>query len=292
MWRFVQVTDTHIGATRDGQRNNLIISSMMPDVIRCLAKDLQSITPDFILATGDISAETSRDAMFAARDLLDSLGIAYYPVGGDADFAREKGREWFVDAFHARLPIRDTVYSFTHKGLHFVILDPWWRWPDGTLCPSLDGLKGDYSWQLPPHQLEWLENDLNRFSHLPTILAMHCPAIEPPKRFKTLRFPDKAVLENRDLLMEVVRRHRQVRVLFSGHAHMNYIVSERNLVHIVTASLSEFPIEYRVVDVFNDHLSISTRGLTNETFAKSSLLSQETPKGEEADRIIDIPLMF
>lgn len=52
----------------------------------CLAKDLKALAPDFILATGDIVSKQTREAMFEARDLMDSLGIPYYPMGGNHDF--------------------------------------------------------------------------------------------------------------------------------------------------------------------------------------------------------------
>ena len=84
MWRFVQISDQHLGSQIDGQWNNRFLCSMMPDVIRCLKRDLTGLQPEFILATGDLSSQQTRDAMFAARDLLDSLGFPYYPMGGQS----------------------------------------------------------------------------------------------------------------------------------------------------------------------------------------------------------------
>ena len=290
MWRFVQVTDTHIGGTEDRDGSNRVICTLMPDVIRCLRKDLTEVSPDFVLATGDIATEQTRDAIFAARDLLDSLGIRYYPVGGDADFARDGGRDWFVDAFQAQLPVRDTVYSFTHKGLHISVLDPWWRWPDGTLSPSLDGLVGNYCWQIPPHQFEWLEHDLTAHAELPTLIALHCPAVDVPPRLKARGCAEKGHLGNRGLLFKLLERHKQVKAIFSGHAHMNFIAKEGDLTHIVTAGLAEYPVEYRVISVFADRLEVSTQGLSDESFAAHSLIGENHwGTGEDCDRRAVIP---
>ncbi len=104
----------------------------------------------------------------AARDYMESLGVPYYPMGGNHDFVLPESRDWFLEAFAHRLPKQDTVYSFTHKGLHFCVLDPWWVWGDDSLCPAseasvrenLDVSLNGARWAVPPHQFAWLEADL------------------------------------------------------------------------------------------------------------------------------------
>ena len=131
---------------------------MMPDVMQCLRNDLAGIKPNFILATGDISSHQTRDAMFASRDLMDSLGFPYYPMGGNHDFVLEDSRKWFLEAFHAQLPTQSTVYSFDYENLHFAVLDPWWKWSDDSLSEVSEkaiaeklekDLKGA-RWSVPP----------------------------------------------------------------------------------------------------------------------------------------------
>ena len=97
MWRFVQLTDPHLASRRDGEWNNGFLCTMMPDVMACLRRDLAALAPEFILATGDICSHQTRAAMFEARDLMESLGIPYYPMGGNHDFVLEDSRDWFVE---------------------------------------------------------------------------------------------------------------------------------------------------------------------------------------------------
>jgi len=265
---------------------------MMPEVVSCLRRDLAKLEPDFLLVTGDIVSHQSRDATYASRDLLDSLGIPYYPTGGNHDFLSEAARARFVEAFGAHLPDGDTVYSFTHKGLHFCILDPWWKWSDGTLCASSEqsvAEKIDFTlegarWALPPHQFAWLESDLEEHTE-PTIIAMHYPAIPIPRRMHRPGMKDAGRLDNGDLLIELLLRFPQVKAIFSGHVHMNFIEPRNGLVHIVTSSLPEYPTEYRDVRVFADRLEISTLGLSDESFAARSLIpGHEWIAGERPDR--------
>ncbi|HPC16027.1 MAG TPA: metallophosphoesterase [Candidatus Hydrogenedentes bacterium] len=299
MWRFVHLTDTHLGSMVDGEWNNRFLCTMMPDVMRCLRRDLAKINPDFILVTGDIASHHSRDAVFAARDLLDSLGFPYYPMGGNHDFLSERMREWFLDAFHARLPGGDTVYSFTHKNLHFCVLDPWWKWRDDSLCPVAEASLHDAGgismhgarWAMPPHELAWLENDLAEHAAGPVVIATHYPAIGIPRRLRRAGLCDAGHLDNGEILLDICRRHPHVKAIFSGHVHMHIIESCDGLTHVVTGSMPEFPCEYRDVHVYDNRIEIHTCALSNTSFANRSLIpGHDYTAGMPQDRRATISL--
>jgi len=272
---------------------------MMPEVIACLRKDLARLQPDFILATGDICSTQTRDAMFAARDLMDSLHVPYYPMGGNHDFVVEQSRAWFLDAFQAHLPTRDTVYTFAYKNLRFCVLDPWWKWSDGTLCPvsearvasRMDSTLEGARWAVPPHQFAWLEDELASHPDVPTMVATHYPAVSIPGRMCRDGMQDAGHLDNGGLLIEILMRHPQVKAVFSGHVHMHFVERTGQLAHVVTGALPEFPTEYRDVSVYEDRLEIKTCGLSNARFAQRSLLPGRVwTAGEASDRSTVIPL--
>ena len=299
MWRFVQLSDPHLGSTVDGEWNNRFLCSMMPDVMLCLKKDLAKLEPDFILATGDISSHQTRDAMFAARDLMDSLGFPYYPMGGNHDFVNEHSRKWFLEAFHAHLPGKSTVYSFDHKNLHFSVLDAWWKWSDGaisevseeTVAQNQEKNLNGARWELPPHQLEWLDDDLSKHAGTPTIVTNHYPAIPIPDRLRHAGMRDGGCLENGADLIALVKNHPQVKALFAGHVHMHFIERENGLTHVTTGALPEYPTEYREIQVFDDRLEVLTRGLSDSSFSARSLIpGREWTTGDEQDRRATIPL--
>jgi Icc protein len=297
MWRFLHLTDMHLGSAIDGQWNNRFLCSAMPDVMRCLKRDLAKLKPDFLLVTGDISSQQSRDGIFAARDFIDDLQIPYYPLGGNHDFVSEASRDWFMEAFEAHLPNSDSVYSFTHKGLHFCVLDPWWKWDDDTLCPFCqNGAEPDPAssagrWAIPPHEFAWLEEDLEENAKVPTVLAVHYPAVPIPSRLARPGMRDAGHLENADMLFEVLTRHPQVKAVFSGHLHMNFIQRQDGVIHIVTSAMPEFPIEYRDVQVHPDRMEISTLGLSDAGYATQSLLpGNDWTAGQPVDRMATISL--
>ena len=299
MWRFIQISDPHLGSTVDGRWNNAFLCTMMPDVMLCLKKDLAKLNPDFILLTGDIASQQTRDAMFAARDLMDSLGIPYYPMGGNHDFVYPDSRDWFLEAFHAHLPQPRTYYSFDHKGLHFTVLDAWWKWSDDSISQISErsvaerqqrDLKGA-RWELPEDQLAWLEQDLAKHKKMPTIVSCHYPAIPIPDRLIQPDMQDAGHLENGPDLEAVLHQFPSVKAMFVGHVHMNYIERRNGVFHIATGALPEYPTEYRDVNVYPDRLEVYTKGLSDTSFANRSLIpGKEWTMGQEQDRKAIIPL--
>lgn len=298
MWRFTHLSDPHLASQRDGVWNNRFLCTMMPDVMGCLARDLAVLKPDFLLVTGDIASSQTREAMFEARDVMDSLRIPYYPMGGNHDFVLDQSRDWFLEAFADRLPVPRTYYAFTHKNLRFVVLDAWWMWSDGTLCEvseasvarDLDTTLKGARWAIPPHQFSWLEEELETNPHLPTMIAVHFPALPIPARLHRPDFNDGGCLENGELLLECLARHPHVKAIFSGHVHLHFVARSNGITQVVTGALPEFPTEYRDVKVFDDRLEIQTLGLSDPDFARRSLIDGKNwTAGEWEDRRVVIP---
>ncbi|MGI6460984.1 MAG: metallophosphoesterase family protein [Candidatus Hydrogenedentales bacterium] len=291
MWRFIQLSDPHLGNQVHGTRNGRLESSLIPEVVSALRGDLVDLQPDFLLLTGDIARAHSRDAVFAARDLMDSLNTPYYPMGGQSDFRNEESRQWFVEAFGAHLPESQTYYSFTHKELHFCVLDPWWQWEDGSLMPFSDGNDVAPEWYIPSQQYDWLEADLEEHAGEATIIALHPPAILPENEAIREGLVRYGVLKNAQQLVDRLSRHAQVKLLLSGNVHAHYIARKQSLTQVVTGSLTEYPVEFRDVHVHEDRLEIRTRGLSNASYAsQSQMYAAKWTRGGERDRYAVIPL--
>lgn len=298
MWRFVHLSDLHLASQRDGEWNNRFLCTMMPGIVDCIRKDLTALQPEFILLTGDICSHQSRDAMFESRNLVESLGFPYYPMGGNHDFVRTESRLWFVEAFAHRLPMKRTFYSFDFKNLHFCVLDPWWKWQDGAIndvseasvALEIDMTLKDAHWAIPPMEFEWLEADLTKHDDKPVLIAVHCPALPVPPRMQRPDYKDSGILDNGDLLIQFLKHFPNVKAVFSGHMHMNYITRSDRITQVVTSAMPEFPSEYREIQVFDDHLEIITHGLSDPSFAQRSLLpGRNWTQGDPEDRtaIID-----
>ena len=287
MWRFLQISDLHFGEVACRQAINHSMHRQIPEIMQCLRKDAPQLEPDFLVATGDLTNQGGCDAVFAARDLLDFLDLPYYPVGGDADFREPESRTWFIDAYSGHLPLADTVYSFTHKNLHFCVLDPWRLWPDGSLAPIMPGEEtGEEVWAIPPHQLHWLEDDLRSHQHIPTVVLLHYPVLPIPERVSQYDEGNRrGRIAKEHLLLDLLVNHEQVKLLLTGHTHYHCIRSHEGLTEISTGALVEYPIEYREFHVYDDRVEVYTQGLSNEGFARESLIEgREWPGGSADDR--------
>jgi hypothetical protein len=78
-----------------------------------------------------------------------------------------------------------------------------------------------------------------------------------------------------------------VKVVFTGHWHINDITRVKNLYHVKTSSLIEYPFEYRVVSVFDTFLDVSLVRLPADDLVAASLVPEwcnEWIKGESFDR--------
>ncbi len=286
MWRFIHLTDTHLGGDRDDDGFHRIIRTFMPDAIACLRRDLRRITPDFVLITGDIAAAQHRDAYFAARDLLDSFSVPYYPLAGNCDHAHEEGRRCFNEAFLPHLPGGDTHFTFTHKGLRFIALDPWWVRPDGSLAPHRVRPDSPLRWAVPPAQRQWLQETLASDPSTPTVVACHYPLAEPESPPET-EAPHRGGLEQPDALLDILSVHPQVRLYLCGHAHRHHIQplggESSRVRQVITAAFCEYPVEFRVIEVGETHLELTTAGLSTPRFAEESFVEANrwTAGGDE-----------
>lgn len=301
MWRFAQISDPHLASNRDGIWNNRFLCSMMPGVMDCLREDLKKEQLEFALITGDLSSRPGREAVYEARDIIDSLGIPYYPSGGNHDFYGEDSRAWFLDAYRHRMPAEDTVYTFVRKGIRFCVLDPWWRWPDGSLMPvspgnAMDHMEEDLdglTWGIPPEQFTWLESVLRSCLGDQVFVVSHYPAVPIPDRLRAEWLQDGGCLDNGDLLMDLLTSHPNVLGVLSGHVHLHFIERVGGVWQITTGALPEYPVEYRIFEVHEDRVEVFTRGLSDSSYAARSLIpGRELTRGMEADRHIVIPFRW
>lgn len=188
----VQLSDPHIGARwAEGDP----VAGLAAAVGSIRAMQMQ---PDAVLVTGDL-ADTAVDSEYVCvRELLLPLRAPVHVVPGNHD-DREALRRHFGLPGTAAQPV---FYTVDLGPARLVMLD--------TTIP------GKAAGTLDRAQIEWLDEVLTASSEQPTLIAMHHPPLLtglPPW--------DEIGLskEGRDLLAEIVGRHRQVRRIVAGHTH-------------------------------------------------------------------------
>ncbi|HNZ47277.1 MAG TPA: metallophosphoesterase [Candidatus Hydrogenedentes bacterium] len=279
MWRFVHITDPHLASERDGVWNNRFLCSMMPEVMACLKRDLQRLQPEFLIVSGDIVSHNTEEAVLQARDAIESLGFPYYPLGGNHDCYSLESRKWFTDAYAHRLPDSKTYYSFAHKNIRFFALDPWWVHNDGSLSPEADKNAAkrqqtnlnNMRWALPEEQFLWLIKELERTAEKTACAVSHYPFLPVPDRFRRPGYKFGGNLDNGKKISRELAAFPKMKMVLSGHIHTNSIQRFQGIYHVTTSALPEYPVEFRIVDVYRNRWEIKTQALSDSSFAERSL---------------------
>jgi len=155
---FVQVSDSHIGFTKDA---NPDARATFRDAVALIKAMPQK--PAFILHTGDVT-QLSKDQEFADADaILSEAGVTAFHVPGEHDMLDEGQGKAFLDRYGKNTK-GDGWFSFDHSGVHFVGL------------VNVKQLQAGGMGHLGADQLAWLEKDLaGRSSSQPIVVFAHIP---------------------------------------------------------------------------------------------------------------------
>jgi 3',5'-cyclic AMP phosphodiesterase CpdA len=191
---FVQVSDSHIGFTKD--------PNPTPDAT--LREALQKIAvmpkrPAFVLHTGDVSHLSKPSEFEAASGIMQTTGLQTFYVPGEHDTINDDGKEFF-SRFSPKGAQPGGWYSFDQNGIHFIGL------------VNTVGLKDGGLGYLAPEQLAWLEADTKGLSaSTPIVVFAHMPlwSLYPQWGWGT---------DGSDQALATLKRFGSVTVL-NGHIH-------------------------------------------------------------------------
>ena len=189
----VQLSDFHIGAEWAEGDPVAGLAAAVAEVSRLGQR------PDAMLVTGDLSDNATEAEYKQVRELLAPLGAPLYVLPGNHDDRAALRRHFGVPGSGDEL----VQYAADLGPLRLVVLDTALR---GLNPGTLDG-----------ERLRWLDAELARSPHVPTLVAMH----HPPFATGVRPWDELGGIPPAELtaLAEVVERHPQVRRLVSGHFH-------------------------------------------------------------------------
>jgi 3',5'-cyclic AMP phosphodiesterase CpdA len=197
-----QITDTHIvGSDHDGELyvdNNARLAQAVEHVMA------ESVLPDAVLLTGDLTDIGSEEEMELVLDLIEPLSMPVLSLPGNHD-RRPTFRRWFD------MPWAD--------GDHLSWVVPF----DDFNLVGLDTLVGgqaganseiDHGGLFDEAREAWLNDTLESTSDRPTAIAMHHPPFD-----SGIWWMDGMGLRNRGRFIDVVSSHDHVTRIFCGHLH-------------------------------------------------------------------------
>jgi 3',5'-cyclic AMP phosphodiesterase CpdA len=154
--------------------------------------------PGALLVTGDLAHSAADVEYERVRDLLAPLTAPVYVLPGNHDDRATLRRQFAMPGAEDQ-PI---WYSVDLGPLRLVVLD--------------STIPGDAAGALGSAQLAWLERILAASPDQPTLIALH----HPPLVTGVPAWDEIGLVDgDRQLLAEVLERHRQVRRIVAGHLH-------------------------------------------------------------------------
>jgi len=189
-----QLTDMHI--TRPGVLAGGIVDTA--GMLRRAVSAVLALTtpPDLVVLTGDLTDSGHPDEYVRLRALLAPLRAPVLCIPGNHD-----DRDALRAAFPSWPP--GPFLQFVHDAgpLRIVGLD--------TVVP------GETRGELCATRLAWLDQTLTSSPSRPTLVLLHHPPFDTGIRF----MDEVGLITGREAFADIIARHRQVRLLLSGHLH-------------------------------------------------------------------------
>jgi 3',5'-cyclic AMP phosphodiesterase CpdA len=292
--RFVILSDTHFYTNGHGKSVifwNRPLTDEIEDVIRDMIDRIHEIHPDFVIHCGDLIDRCHPDNHEYARGILQRIHCPVYLAAGNHDSLGEFSKKEISGFYH--LPDGQSYYSKRFGEYLFIFLDScYWLKVDGTILSYRDqnlyesGQIGGMA--VPDAEISWLEKELEANKDRKVMIVSHAP-LSSKKCYPAVTFPNRehadpagtdlagmmdrllCGLKNSGKVLDVIKRYRNVKMVFSGHWHINDTYLEDGIVFCQTASMREYPFEMRVAEeTASGVLSVRTIGLNNESYAKAS----------------------
>lgn len=208
---FVQISDTHIDASRE------TIAGVKPG--NNLSRAVQDINDNFshasfVIHTGDVANNGTAEDYQLYKSLVEDLNIPVHHLRGTHDHDAPLFRDMFLDGKDACLH-----WNFKSMDWHFVGLDSGCEW---------EGSRHN----IAPEEMTWLHQLLLDNPSCPTVLFVHCHFYPAHSAFI-----DSHIMGNANELVSELSAHKCIRSVVTGHVH-HTVLSFSEYAVISTPSLS------------------------------------------------------
>lgn len=196
-----QLTDTHILDPGFSGERFVDNNDRLKKAVASL--NAETVRPDAVLATGDLTDTGSKVEMELLAELLAPLEMPVFPIPGNHD-----RRETFRTTFDMPWATDDSHIGWVVEfdGLTVIGLD--------TLLP------GSHGGHVDSERLDWLQSVLDDTGNAPAAIAMHHPPFD-----SGIHWMDEMGLDGRDGFVDLVAQYPNLNRIFCGHIHRPLVSS-------------------------------------------------------------------
>lgn len=252
-FRFAVASDLHIAIPKtisnNSQRFHLVEVSI--PAFELVLAHLQGLNLDFLLLPGDLTQHGEPENHAWLSEKLAELPYPVYVIPGNHDVPVLQGCDRAISGqdfpsyySHCGYDNPDQLY-YTHEvlpGVRLIGLNSNQFDADGKQLGCLDEA-----------QLNWLKDVLANADEELVMVTIHHNVIEHLPGQSNNPLGRRYMLEKAPQLLEILRE-AGVRLVFTGHLHVQDIAEEDGIYDITTGSLVSFPHPYRVINFRTDEL--------------------------------------
>ena len=251
--RLAVFTDLHVGATRAKHWHNQFLSDHPETTLSELVTRVNDDQPDIVVVCGDLSDTAADSELKGVRTVLDNLNAPCVVCRGNHDVTEDGGRAGFDRVFGDRTSVGVVEPSLLPlpDRISMVIFDAEWR------------TEGE-QWRvfIPNDQLRSTLDALETARPELLLVACHFPFVRQSE-FIRQQSPNAdgknaGTLWDGERMLEQIADRADYTLFLTGHQHFHHIVTGGSWLHCATAALVEYPAEYRLIDIRDGQLTITT----------------------------------
>jgi 3',5'-cyclic AMP phosphodiesterase CpdA len=247
-FRFGIVSDLHIAVPHtiwDAPGRFHLVEVSIP-ALEVVFAHFDRLDLDFLLLPGDLTQHGEPDNHKWLQERLQALPYPVYVIPGNHDVPHLLPQNGSIGFYDFPNYYRQFGYQNSDKlyytceilpGVQLVALNSNQFDRDGTQLGCLDD-----------EQLRWLAATLPALTEKLVLVTIHHNAIEHIPGQSAHDLGRRYMLDNATALLEILRAN-QVKLIFSGHLHVQDIAWADGVYEITTGSLVSYPHPYRIVEI-------------------------------------------
>lgn len=251
-FRFAIASDLHIAVETtiiDHPKRFHLVEVSIPS-FQQIVEHLRNCDIDFLLLPGDLTQDGEPENHQWLADYLKTLPFPVYVIPGNHDFPTLSG---YNPGKYPAITYQQFPNYYRHCGYHQTeqLYYTCQLHPGVQLIGLNSNIFNDQGEQmgcLDESQLQWLETILPTLENQMVIVMIHHNVIEHFPGQAQNPLSSRYILDNAERLKQLLHDYG-VRLILTGHLHIQDIVKEGNLYEITTGSLVSYPHPYRIIDV-------------------------------------------
>lgn len=251
-FRFALVSDLHITLPHtmwDHPSRFHLVEVSIP-AFESAIEHLTQLNLDFLLLPGDLTQHSEPANHLWLQERLAQLPFPTYVIPGNHDVPVLVANEQSVGFADFPYYYRKFGYEnpqqlyYTHQLLPGVRLIG--------LNSNFFNAQGELVGRLDSAQLRWLEEVLAAADEDLVLVMVHHNVVEHLPEQSRHPIGKRYILENSGELLQILRRYG-VKLVFTGHLHIQDIACSEGVYDITTGSLVSYPHPYRVLEFQQDN---------------------------------------